>query len=106
MLRVRNADADGLVPEVIARHLKQLAAVEKRSGAIRSGRRWKDWTIPVIAPARVDAIRGALRELDARRREAQNLLDSVNELTDTMIDGVTRGVLSVTAHNPHVPEEE
>ena len=59
-----------------------------------------------IAPARVDAIRGALRELDARRREAQNLLDSVNELTDTMIDGVTSGVLSVTAHNPHVPEEE
>lgn len=106
VLRVRNADADGLVPEVIARHLKQLAEVEKPSGAIRSGRRWKDWTVPAIAPARVDAIRGALRELDARRREAQNLLDSVNELTDTMIDGVTRGVLSVTAHNPHVPEEE
>ncbi|MFD6860320.1 helix-turn-helix transcriptional regulator [Rhodococcus sp. NPDC060090] len=105
VLRVRNGAVDGLVPEVIVRHVKKLAAVEKPTGAIRAGRRWKDWTIPVIAPDRVGAVVETLREFDTRRREAQNLLDSVNELTDTMIDGVTRGVLSVTVENRHVPEE-
>jgi len=105
VFRIRRGETEGLLPEVIARHLRQRASIGKPAGAVRGGRRWRDWTIPMLDSEQVDAMTTVLRDLDARRREAQDLLDSVNELTDTMVDGVTRGVLSVTAHNGSVPEE-
>lgn len=105
VLRVRNSKVDGLVPGLIARHLRQLAADDKPAGAIRGGRRWQDWTIPVIAPNRVAAAEASLTEFESRRRDAQLLLDSLDLLADTIIDGVTRGVLSVDIEHGTVPEE-
>lgn len=105
VFRIRPGETDGLMPEVIARHLRRWASTRKPAGAVRGGRRWRDWTIPMLDSEQVDAMTTVLRELDARRREAQDLLDSLNELTDTMVDGVTRGVLSVTAQNGFDPEE-
>ncbi|MGW5287336.1 hypothetical protein [Rhodococcus pyridinivorans] len=105
IFRIRPGETDGLVPEVIARHLRQRVATTKPTGAVRGGRRWRDWTIPMLTDEQIDHVVALLEDLDARRREARDLLDSLNDLTDTMIDGVTRGVLSVTAHNGSDPEE-
>ncbi|MFD6673175.1 hypothetical protein ACFWDA_02195 [Rhodococcus zopfii] len=105
VLRVRNGTVNGLVPGLITRHLRQLAADDKPTGAIRGGRRWQDWTVPVIAPQRVAAAETVLAEFESRRHDAQQLLDSLDLLADTIIDGVTRGVLSVDIEHGTVPEE-
>jgi len=105
VLRVRHPNVDGLVPELIARHLRMQAPGTKPAGAVRGASRWREWTIPVIAPRRVDDVTATLAELDARRRAVRGLLDDLDLLTDTIIDGTIRGVLSVAAEHGTVPEE-
>src|SRR5690606_30476989 len=56
VFRIRRGETEGLMPEVIARHLRQRASIGKPAGAVRGGRRWRAWPIPRQRSGQVDAM--------------------------------------------------
>ncbi|UGQ41871.1 hypothetical protein [Rhodococcus aetherivorans] len=105
ILRITDPQTSGILPELVARSLRQMPVASKPAGAIRSGLGWRDWPIPVVAPDEYAAVSAALDELRARRDAAEQLLDTLDRLTDTLTDGVGHGVLTVTAGTRHSREE-
>lgn len=96
VLRVRDPAASGLVPELIARHLSTVGIGDRTSGAVRRGKPWRAWEIPRIAPHRVPGVTAVLADLRRRRQAATDLLATLDRVTDTVVDGVGRGALTVT----------
>lgn len=97
VLRVVDPRVSGLVPELIARHLTSTGVGARTSGAVRGARPWRTWQIPRIPPDAVAAVTATLDELRRRRQAAAELLGTLDALAGTLVDGVSRGVLTVTA---------
>ncbi|MFZ2176237.1 MAG: hypothetical protein WAW17_19810, partial [Rhodococcus sp. (in: high G+C Gram-positive bacteria)] len=95
VLRVRDPQHSGLVPELIAHHLMSSVPRVRPSQSIRSGNDWKVWEVPRIAPDQVDSASAALHAIRERRRTAVELLDNLDHLTTTLVDGLAQGVLTV-----------
>nr|WP_246045065.1 hypothetical protein [Rhodococcus oryzae] len=104
IMRIADPASSGMVPELIARHLLAKGVGARPSGAIRSGHAWKGWEIPRIPPDRVPAVTEALHDLRERRRAATELLDNLDQLTTTLIDGVAHGALTVAGDTETHPE--
>ncbi|MFC4603150.1 hypothetical protein [Rhodococcus kronopolitis] len=105
ILRVTDPLASGLVPELIAGHLRATGIGDRAPGAIRRGKPWRSWEIPRIDPERVPAVTAALADLRHRRKAAEDLLATIERLTDTVVDGVGRGALVIAEDTVLEPEK-
>ncbi len=105
IMRVADPLASGLVPELIAGHLRAVGIGDRTSGAVRRGKPWRTWEIPRVEPSRVPAVTAALADLRRRRQAAEELVATIDRLTDTVVDGVGRGVLVVAEETVSEPEK-
>ncbi|WP_235870958.1 hypothetical protein [Rhodococcus spongiicola] len=105
ILRISDPQRSGLIPELVARHIRSRVTTEKPSGAIRDGSAWRKWEIPRVHPDEVPAITAALADLRTRRATARTLLDTLEDLTTTLVDGVAHGALTVAPAPETVTEK-
>lgn len=105
ILRVTDPLVSGLVPELIAGHLRSTGIGDRGPGAVRRGKPWRAWEIPRIDPDRVPAVTAALADLRRRRQAAEDLLATIDRLTDTVVDGVGRGALVIAEDTVLEPEK-
>lgn len=95
VLRIVDPDA-GLIPEVVAEYLRATKTRTRPHRGIRTGASWRSWEVPQLRADHAWAAKDAFDQLAARRRAALNLVDSIDALTTTVVDGLARGVLVVT----------
>ncbi|NLU84074.1 hypothetical protein [Rhodococcus sp. HNM0569] len=95
VMRVKDPQASGLVPELIAGHLRAAGVGERAPGAVRRGKPWRAWEIPRVEPERVPAVTAMLADLRRRRQVAEEVVATIDRLTGTLVDGVGRGALVV-----------
>ncbi|WP_072689823.1 hypothetical protein [Rhodococcus marinonascens] len=105
ILRIADPQMSGLIPELAARQIRSRGPAEKPSGAIRGGSAWRQWEIPRVRPDDVAEVTAALADLRARRAAASALLDTLEDLTTTLADGVAHGALTVTPSPETVTEK-
>ncbi|MFD4469672.1 hypothetical protein ACFWPA_15440 [Rhodococcus sp. NPDC058505] len=105
IMRVTDPLASGLVPELIAGHLRAAGVGDRATGAVRRGKPWRAWEIPRIDPSRVPAVTAALADLRRRRQAAAELVATIDRLTDTLVDGVGRGALVIAEDTVLEPEK-
>lgn len=104
IMRIADPSASGLVPELIAGHLRSARIGDRAPGAVRRGKPWRGWEIPRIDAARVPAVTAMLADLRRRRQAAADLVETIDRLTDTLVDGVGRGALVVTEETVLEPD--
>jgi len=95
ILRITDPAGSGLIPELVARQIRSRFSSAKPPGAIRAGAAWRQWEVPRVPPDQVAAVTAALEDLRARRTAARGLLDTLEDLTTTLVDGVAHGALTV-----------
>ncbi|WP_430331414.1 hypothetical protein [Rhodococcus sp. ACT016] len=105
VLRITDPIGSGIVPELVARQIRSRGAAAKPPGAIRSGAAWRQWEIPRVPPDQVAAVTAALKDLRARHTAARRLLDTIEGLTTTLVDGVAHGALTVATEPETVTEK-
>ncbi|WP_433610894.1 hypothetical protein [Prescottella agglutinans] len=105
VLRIADPQKSGLIPELVARQIRSRGIAAKPPGAIRGGAAWRQWEIPRVSPDHVAAVTAALDDLRTRRTAARRLLDTLEDLTNTLVDGVAHGDLTVALEPENVPEK-
>lgn len=95
ILRVVDPSDSGLLPDLVARHLMSTVPGTRPSQAIRSGNDWKSWQVPKVPFAEIKRVQSAFDDLRERRHSAAELLDHLDQLTSTLVDGLAHGVLTV-----------
>lgn len=105
VLRVKDPERSGLVPELMARHIAASAPRTRPQQAIRSGNDWKHWHVPQLAADRVPAVRGVFADIRERRTAAEELLNTLDDFTSTLVDGLAHGVLTVTDKSTTTPKK-
>ncbi|WP_137723541.1 helix-turn-helix transcriptional regulator [Prescottella subtropica] len=105
ILRITDPQVSGLCADVLAHQLRSNGGTGKPPGAIRGGVGWRACPMPRVDPADLPAVDAALGDLRARRAAAQALLDALDDLTITLVDGVAHGALTVTSAPKTVTEK-
>ncbi|MGW9567548.1 hypothetical protein [Prescottella equi] len=105
ILRVADPHRSGIIPELVAQQIRSLSGAQKPPGAIRGGSAWRQWEVPRVSPDDVPALTAALADLRARRAAARTLLETLDNLTTTLVDGVAHGALTVAPAPQNVPEK-
>ncbi|NLE78797.1 MAG: hypothetical protein GX610_04310 [Rhodococcus sp.] len=105
VLRVKDSERSGLIPELMARHIAESAPRTRPQRAIRSGNDWKYWHVPQLANDKVPAVRHALSDIRERRRAAEELVNNLDHFTSTLVDGLAHGVLTVSDRPTISPEK-
>lgn len=104
VMRVADPLASGLVPELIAGHLRSVGIGDRTPGGVRRGKPWRGWEIPRIDPDRVPAVTAALTDLRRRRQAAAEVVATIDHLTDTLVDGVGQGALLIAEETVMEPD--
>ncbi|MEV0945335.1 hypothetical protein [Rhodococcus sp. NPDC049939] len=105
ILRITDPQSSGLIPEFVAQHIRVRGPAERPPGAIRAGSAWRRWEIPRVRPDQVAAVTAAMDDLRARRTAARRLLDTLEDLTTTLVDGVAYGALTLAPAPETVTEK-
>ena len=95
VIRITDASSSGLIPDVIAAHLNSSGLDSRPPRAIRSSATWKRWEIPRVRTDRAVATIDAVDSLRHQRVTALQLLDHIEQLTNTLVDGLAHGVLAI-----------
>lgn len=87
VLRVRQADAGGLVPELIAADIAEAAG---GPGA------WRRWMLRRVAPAEIAPLRGSLRALAAERDALLHRAATLDDYARLLSAGIVAGAVTLT----------
>jgi hypothetical protein len=95
VLRIRDAGRSRLTPRVLAAMLDSDDSPARPNGAIRAARRIEDHQAPFLAAEDVMRLDALLAKLDARRSQARQEIDMLDELVRTAAVGLRDGTLTL-----------
>jgi hypothetical protein len=95
VLRIRGAGRSRLTPRVLAAMLNADDSPARPNGAIRAARRIEDHQVPLLGPEDVMRLDALLARLDARRSQARQEIDILDELARTAAAGLRDGTLTL-----------
>lgn len=84
VVRISTKDPGGLLPELLAADINAAPAGN-----------WRNWAARTLPAAQRAPLAAALAELNRHRRAAEDRLARLNDLTDLLMDGASRGRLAV-----------
>ncbi|MGB3772147.1 MAG: hypothetical protein WBA00_13470 [Rhodococcus sp. (in: high G+C Gram-positive bacteria)] len=95
VIRIADASSSGLIPDVIAAHLNASGLDSRAPRAIRSSATWKRWEIPRVTADHAAATIDVVDSLRQQRETTLQLLGHIEQLTNTLVDGLAHGVLAI-----------
>ncbi|GAA3773836.1 hypothetical protein GCM10022240_27130 [Microbacterium kribbense] len=91
VLRIAPADPGGLVPDLVAADI--------RTGVAGPGA-WRRWRIRVVDPAQLRPLRAALAAASITRRELQQRIARLDQVTDLLADAVAARAVTISNDRP------
>jgi hypothetical protein len=88
ILRIDQAEPNGLVAPVLAADINALPAADKT---------WRRWTLSQVPTGQRSALADALTSVSERRRQAQEQLMRLDELSGLLMRGVTSGAFTLAS---------